>query len=293
MLSCNLNSFALSESGKEKLLRAWNATEEYRRIDGQWRIVHSNWSLASHSKPHPRLEMVNKMPNFDGFSTEAFAFLKDVQQHNSKEWFDSHRNDYEEHLLTPFRSLVEAVGMAMQQIDELIEIRPAVGKTISHLRRDTRFSHDKSLYRNNMWFTFKRPKKNWLDSPTYFFEFTPDWWHYGLGYYSASPATLGVFREHLVEFPHEFQQALEAIPEGFVVHAESYKRQVAPQTLPPNLASWYKSKSFYVAKKSEDMTPLLSHTLPDALLEGFQELSGLYDFLIDVEHRKQGRKQGD
>jgi hypothetical protein len=30
----------------EKLLRAWNTTEVHRLIDGEWRIVHSNWALT-------------------------------------------------------------------------------------------------------------------------------------------------------------------------------------------------------------------------------------------------------
>lgn len=46
VLSYNLNTFVLDEAGVEKMLRAWNSTEVYRLIDGQWRIVHSNWALA-------------------------------------------------------------------------------------------------------------------------------------------------------------------------------------------------------------------------------------------------------
>ena len=46
VLSYNLNTFVLDESGAEKMLRAWNSTEVYRLIDGQWRIVHSNWGLT-------------------------------------------------------------------------------------------------------------------------------------------------------------------------------------------------------------------------------------------------------
>jgi ketosteroid isomerase-like protein len=46
VLSYNLNTFVLNESGAEKMLRAWNSTEVYRLIDGQWRIVHSNWGLT-------------------------------------------------------------------------------------------------------------------------------------------------------------------------------------------------------------------------------------------------------
>ena len=46
VLSYNLNTYISDESGGEKLLRAWNSTEVYRLIDGQWRIVHSNWALT-------------------------------------------------------------------------------------------------------------------------------------------------------------------------------------------------------------------------------------------------------
>lgn len=227
------------------------------------------------------------MTTFTGFDHEALCFLRDVHRHNSKEWFEGHRNIYENMLLGPFRSLVDSMGMPMRQIDEFIEIRPAIGKTISHLRRDTRFSHDKSLYRNNMWLTFKRPKKDWTDAPTYFFEFGPDWWRYGLGYYSALPATMALFRDRLLGSQHEFQQAVKAIPEGFDVHGESYKRQMVPESLSPELAPWYVKKSFYIANHSKDMAPLSSARLPDTLLEDFEHLSKMYMFLVDVERMKQ------
>lgn len=231
------------------------------------------------------------MTTFNGFDKDTFVFLKDVHQHNRKEWFEKHRYIYESKLLLPFRALVETLGVPMQQIDNLIETRPAIGKTISQLRRDTRFSNDKSLYRDNMWLTFKRPKKNWTDAPAYFFEFGPDWWHFGLGYYSASPTTMGFFRERLLEFPKEFQQAIKAIPKGFDVHAESYKRQILPESLPSELAPWYARKSFYIANRSMDMAPLLSHKLPNTLFEGFEHLSGIYRFLVNVELMKQARGQ--
>jgi ketosteroid isomerase-like protein len=46
VLSYNLNTFVLDQAGAEKMLRAWNSTEVYRLIDGEWRIVHSNWGLT-------------------------------------------------------------------------------------------------------------------------------------------------------------------------------------------------------------------------------------------------------
>lgn len=46
VLTYNLRSFVADEEEGEKLLIAWNTTEVYRLIDGQWRIVHSNWALT-------------------------------------------------------------------------------------------------------------------------------------------------------------------------------------------------------------------------------------------------------
>ena len=46
VLSYNLNTFVADGAGGEKLLRAWNSTEVYRLVDGEWRIVHSNWALT-------------------------------------------------------------------------------------------------------------------------------------------------------------------------------------------------------------------------------------------------------
>ncbi|KQX21330.1 YybH family protein [Variovorax sp. Root434] len=46
VLSYNLRTYVAAEHGGETLLRAWNATEVYRRIAGAWRIVHSNWAIT-------------------------------------------------------------------------------------------------------------------------------------------------------------------------------------------------------------------------------------------------------
>ncbi|MFJ4647341.1 YybH family protein [Streptomyces bobili] len=46
VLAYNLNTYVLDDNGNERQLRAWNATEAYRLIDDEWRIVHSNWAFA-------------------------------------------------------------------------------------------------------------------------------------------------------------------------------------------------------------------------------------------------------
>ncbi|MEU6230908.1 nuclear transport factor 2 family protein [Streptomyces sp. NPDC047042] len=46
VLAYNLDTYVLDDNGKERQLRAWNATEAYRLIDGEWRILHSHWAFT-------------------------------------------------------------------------------------------------------------------------------------------------------------------------------------------------------------------------------------------------------
>ncbi|MFJ4539870.1 YybH family protein [Streptomyces tibetensis] len=46
VLAYNLNTYTLGDDGNEQQLRGWNATEAYRLIGGEWRIVHSNWAFT-------------------------------------------------------------------------------------------------------------------------------------------------------------------------------------------------------------------------------------------------------
>lgn len=46
VLAYNLNTYVLDDNGTQRQLRAWNATEVYRLVDGEWRIVHSHWAFT-------------------------------------------------------------------------------------------------------------------------------------------------------------------------------------------------------------------------------------------------------
>src|SRR5512136_3090273 len=93
---------------------------------------------------------------FQGFSRKTFTFLRDIGRHNDKAWFETHRPVYEEHVLTPLRGLVNDLADFMLGIDLSFEVSPAVGKTISRIYRDTRFSQNKSPFRDHVWIAFKR-----------------------------------------------------------------------------------------------------------------------------------------
>jgi len=226
---------------------------------------------------------------FNGFSRQGMQFLIDVRQHNSKEWFDNHRSIYDEQLLTPMRNLVTQLSQRMLLIDDGFEIRPAIGKTISRLNRDTRYSRDKLRYRSSMWLTFKRMSKDWKDAPVYFFDMTPHGYSYGLGYYSASRQTMDLFREKIDNDPKGFLKVAACCKAPFELHGDLYKRPLIKDQ-PENIANWYNRKSFAVMGTCHDVEALFSTDLVSQLERGFMNLEPLYHYLMDVERMKRERQ---
>ena len=207
---------------------------------------------------------------FSGFSQQGLNFLQQVRIENDKAWFDGNRDIYDRELLAPFRALVEQLAPGMLAIDPQFETRPAIGKTLSRIHRDTRF-HDKSRYRSRMWLTFKRPSKDWKDAPVYFFELGPDMLRYGLGY-SANKPTMDLFRHTLRQRPQPFLEVAACCRPPFELVGESYKRPLVKEQA-AEIATWYNRKSFAVMVTDSEVEKLFSADLVPLLAGAFCSLS--------------------
>ena len=217
---------------------------------------------------------------FTGFKPETLQFLSDLANHNNKAWFEARRQDYEAFVLKPLRDLVSDVGPFMLSIDEQFEITPAVNKTISRIYRDTRFSRDKSPFRSNMWLVFKRPGRDWKDAPGYFFEIFPDWYRYGMGYYCASPASMGRFRNAIDANPYEFLRVTSFYRERnhFRLHGDEYKKTFDADKQDA-IQAWYQKKNFYLSHDSRVKHNLFKSSLVETLMTEFSETKDFYLFL--------------
>ena len=219
------------------------------------------------------------------FTSETLRFLAELGINNEKNWFTAHKKQFEEELLHPFQHLVTKLAPVMSSIDQNLETAPFVDKTISRIYRDTRFSKDKSPYRNNMWITFRRREPEWQDGPCWFFELCSDKYRFGMGYYQASPATMNLFREKISKKPQVFQTALEKIHSEILVEGEEYKKE-KPGAPDSTLAPWFKKKSFYTTVNRMPDELLFSETLWETVQDVFLSLVPLYSFLRMIKDEK-------
>lgn len=228
------------------------------------------------------MNSIDQSISFKGFSQHTLDFLLINSQKNSKRWFEEHRNEFEEHVLLPFRALSDSISQTIADIDGEIESRSH--RTVSRIYRDTRFSSDKSLYKKTLWITFKRPVKNWTDFPGFFFELSPDFYRYGMGFFSASKETMDGIRLLVDENPELLTKQFSVLEKlkGFVIEGTEYKRIINP-LVSKDLLSLYQKKNIYFVKNFPVNKALFSKTLASEISDSFSKLAQLYYFLIDVK----------
>ncbi|NTV45794.1 MAG: DUF2461 domain-containing protein [Chlorobiales bacterium] len=219
---------------------------------------------------------------FTGFSAKSFRFLHGLQKHNTREWFEPHKPDYQQFILQPLQALVEDLAPLMVGIDSKFEVTPAVSKTISRIYRDTRFSKDKVPYKTNHWITFKRPSKEWQNHPAYFFELSPESYRFGMGFYCADRVTMDRFRADLDRNPKSFLSAIRFFNEGqFELAGENYKRPLKPD-IPSELRDWYNSKSPYLVRSFAVEKDGIPASFAGDLADSFVKMAPLYQYFSNV-----------
>ena len=90
------------------------------------------------------------MAQFNGFPKDYFSFFNQLKKHNSKEWFEKHRNEYDEFVMHPAREFVTEMGKKLRKIAPGVNAIPKINKSLFKINRDVRFSKDKSPYKTYM-----------------------------------------------------------------------------------------------------------------------------------------------
>lgn len=217
------------------------------------------------------------------FSKQTLDFLFENRLNDSKLWFEEHKDQYRKLVLEPLHDLAEELAPAMRAIDPQFVTEPRVDKTICRIRRDTRFSRDKSLYRDNMWIIFKRGKMHGTEVPGIYFEISQHGFEYGCGFYKASPAYLQALRGRVLKQDPLFLAANEMLcrQNTFQIIGDCYKRPHFPNES-PELRQWLERRELCITAFSKDYSLLFSDQLAVRLKEDLSRLAPVYRFLLQT-----------
>lgn len=134
------------------------------------------------------------MAAFTGFPPETLTFLTDLKGNNNKEWFAEHRADYDASVEAA-KAFVETVGPQLKTFAPDINFEAKVGASLQRPNRDTRFSKDKRLYKEQIDLWFWHGDKKGLELPGYFLRIEPEFTYVATGMMHILPPTLFRYRE--------------------------------------------------------------------------------------------------
>ncbi len=221
---------------------------------------------------------------FEGIPKGMQSFMVELRERNEKSWYEAHKPEYKRLVKDPFGELAVELGKTARNIDDRILVEPR--RCVSRPRRDTRFTHDKSLYRSNVWISFKPALDRW-DIPLFFFEVFPDYFQYGLAFMDMSPSFMRKFRDYIADCPNDFKKAVkEANDGGLTVTGQRYKKP--KEGAPSGLEDWYTYKNFYLVAHRTDNGILQTRDFIPDVEKAFEASAHFYQILMEVADSKPG-----
>jgi uncharacterized protein (TIGR02453 family) len=182
---------------------------------------------------------------FPGFPREGIEFFRGLSRHNHRDWFQPRKPIFEEQVKQPMRDLVAAVNRAMLRFAPEYVTDPS--KAVYRIYRDTRFSADKTPYKDHIAANFRWKGAGRHEGAGYYFAVSHKEVAIGGGLYMPDPAVLLAVRNHIAG---NYRQLRNAVSSRTVrkLFGEMQGEQLArvPKGFPADhpAADWLRYKRF-------------------------------------------------
>ncbi|MBO5936559.1 MAG: DUF2461 family protein [Clostridia bacterium] len=222
------------------------------------------------------------MGSFKGFDPNGFMLLEMNKFNDSRDFYESVKEDIKKMSIVPMRNLCADLSDELYRIDPKMNLVPT--KMVSRVRRDTRYSKNKQMYRSNIWCMFMRDKHQWENFPCMWFEFFPDGYSYGVAMFRFDATGLGAFRQKLIEKPKEFRRALTSIEiTGAQLFLDLFKKNKPDiEKVDDDLKIFYNAKDFGFTYHSNNMQKLIDGSIIEELTYAVRAFEPMYKFLSEI-----------
>ncbi len=166
------------------------------------------------------------------FTPALFSFLKDLKTNNDRDWFNTHKDRYEDHVRRPAMEFIQDFAPSLAQISKQFVADPK--KSMFRIYRDTRFSADKSPYKTHVGIQFRHVAGKDAHAPGFYLHLEPKSVFVGLGTWRPESRVARQIRDAIVEDPAGWKRATQGkkFKAIFQLEGESLKRP--PRGYDPN-----------------------------------------------------------
>ena len=224
---------------------------------------------------------------FKGFSKNAVSFFNGLKKNNKREWFQKNRKDYEVHVLEPAKFFVMALGERLKEFSPEIRAVPKVNGSIFRINRDTRFSQDKSPYKNHLGIFLWEGNRPRMECPGFYFQMDPSGVLLGGGIYMLSRQELDKYRKAVINLESgpklkKIIDELDKVP-GYSLGGKHYKR--IPPGYPPHHfnADLLLHSGLYAGIEEKIPEEVFSEKILDYCVDKYKPMIPLHKWMVSVK----------
>lgn len=221
------------------------------------------------------------MSEYTGFPADTVPFLSELSANNTKKWFDDNRSRYDDVYAQAAKDFVAAIAEPLAELSDDVQAIPKVNQSIFRVNRDTRFSKDKTPYKDHVDLMFWVGEGRSRDCAAYFFRLTPELLHLGAGKHGFTKAELELFRDAVAGDPgSELADILGAL-DGYEVGGDQYKRVPKGFDDDHPRADLLRYKGLHAFWGGDHPAALTSPQVVDFCLEKFADFRPLLHWIRD------------
>lgn len=226
---------------------------------------------------------------FNGFSDAGLRFLDDLTANNTREWFEEHKDIYKNELQEPALAFISAVGERLQEISPAVryDSRTNGGGSLMRINRDTRFSKDKSPYKDNISMMFWEGDGKKTEEPGFGMRIMDGNGGLISGMFGFDKPMLEAFRQAVLDdrFGAELDKIIKTLKkQGYEIEGGDLYKKV-PRGYPEDhpRADYLKFRGLYARVETLTRETLTSPKLVDEVVGHFKAMAPLQQWLVKVK----------
>jgi uncharacterized protein (TIGR02453 family) len=191
--------------------------------------------------------------------------------------------------MAPARDFVFFMGERLKEIAPEVVADPRINRSIFRIHRDTRFSKDKTPYKDHLGILFWEGKLPKMESSGFYFHLQPPILMLGAGIHCFSKPVLKVYRDTVVD-PRMGKLLEKAISDvknkgAYEIGGSHYKR--TPKGYDPDhqYAGFLLHNGLWAGWTVKAPKELHSNKIVDFCYERFQEMAPLHYWLKEMTHK--------
>lgn len=222
---------------------------------------------------------------FNGFGEKAIPFLKALNFHQSREWFQENRDLFEKELREPLGDLIEVLTERFGEAG--LGLRGDRRKSQYRINRDVRFSKDKRPYTDHVSATLS-PDGTKMEQGVFFVHIGLERCLAAVGWWQPEPALMLGMRQAISDRPGEFRKMIAALKKGGLELGSDGAMKRMPRGFEgvedDDLAGAIRNRHFAV-RHDIDPASIHSPALVEELVDFARRARPLLDWGRGIEHR--------